>query len=196
MAYTSALTAALGGASEGQLRNWRRQPNPVLLPEYAAPGKIRYSFRDLLAVRTLAKLRTDVSLQKIRRAVANLKDLDNFDHLSNYTLVAERDTIVWVKDDQMIDIVRRPGQHMLVTMNDVLGEFVGWTGATVVPLERPKPGLRIDPGVLRGYPVIEQTRIPFDTVSALAADGLDARSIRYFYPSVTDVGVTGAVAFE
>ncbi|GFJ90696.1 MerR family transcriptional regulator [Phytohabitans rumicis] len=139
MTYTATLTAALGGVTEAQLAHWRRRPNPLLIPEHAGPGKIRYSFRDLLAVRTVANLRAEVSLQKIRKAVTNLKHFDDFDHLSNYQLVADNDTIVWV-GDQAVDILRRPGQQVLVTMRDVLGEFVGWTGATVVPSPIPSLG--------------------------------------------------------
>lgn len=195
MAYTTALTAALGGVTEAQLAHWRRPPNPLLVAEFTAPGKVRYSFRDLLAVRIVANLRTEVSLQKIRKAVANLKDLDDFAHLSNYQLVADSDTIVWVGDPP-IDILKRPGQQMLVTMRDVLGEFVGWTGATVVPLARPKPGVMVSPGVLQGFPVIEHSRVPYDTVASLAAEGFDAQTIRKFYPSVSDIGVSGAVAFD
>lgn len=196
MAYSSALTAALSGASEGQLANWRREPNALLVPEHVGNGKVRYSFRDLLALRTVAKLRKEVSLQKIRKAVANLKNLDDFQHLSYYTLVASSGSILWVpQSDQAVDVLKRPGQQMLVTMQDVLGEFEGWTG-TVVPLERPKPGVRINPKILGGFPVIDETRVPYDTVASLAADGLDAQSIRYFYPSVSDVGVSGAIAFD
>lgn len=195
MAYTTGLTAALGGVTAAQLAHWRRQPNPLLLPEFTKSGKVRYSFRDLLAVRIVANLRTEVSLQKIRKAVTNLKSLDDFEHLSNYRLVAEKDTIVWV-GDQPIDILKRPGQHVLVTMRDVLGEFIGWTCATVVPLARPKLGVSIRPGVLRGYPVAENTRVPYDTVASLAADGFDADAIRGLYPSVDAASVAGAVALD
>ncbi|GLH95135.1 DUF433 domain-containing protein [Phytohabitans aurantiacus] len=195
MAYTTGLTAALGGVTAAQLVHWRRQPNPLLVPELTKSGRVRYSFRDLLAVRIVANLRTEISLQKIRKAITNLKHLDDFQHLSSYRLVADNDTIVWI-GDQPIDILKRPGQHMLVTMRDVLGEFIGWAGATVVPLARPKPGVSINPGVLRGYPVAENTRVPYDTVASLVADGFDADAIRGLYPSVDAIGVTGAVAFD
>jgi uncharacterized protein (DUF433 family)/DNA-binding transcriptional MerR regulator len=197
VAYSSSLAAALGGVSEGQLVHWRRQPDPLLVPEYGSQPRVSYSFRDLLAIRTVARMRTELSLQKIRKAVQNLKNLDNFEHLSNYKLVAKGKTIVWIQsEDQMVDVLAQPGQQIIATMQDILGEFVGWTGETVVPLEQPKPGIRINPGVLRGYPVIDSTRVPYDTVASLAADGLDATSIRYFYPSVTDIGVEGAVALD
>lgn len=197
MAYSSSLAAALGGVSEGQLVHWRREPNPILVPEYGSRPRVSYSFRDLLAIRAVARMRTELSLQKIRKAIQNVKNLDNFEHLSHVRLVAKGNTIVWIQsEDQMVDVLRQPGQQLIATMEDILGEFVGWTGATVVPLARPKPGIRINPGVLRGFPVIDNTRVPYDTVASLAADGLDATSIRYFYPSVTDVGVEGAVALD
>jgi len=195
MPYSSTLAAALGGVTESQLAHWRRKPNPLLAPEVSSRPRVRYSFRDLLAIRTMARLRTEVSLQKIRKAVANLKDLGDFEHLSHYQLVADGDSIVWI-GDQTVDVLKRPGQQVLVAMRDVLGEFVGRTGDTVVPLARPKPGVRIDPLVLGGFPVIEESRVPYDTVASLAEEGFDADAIRRFYPSVSDIGVTGAVAFD
>lgn len=197
MAYSQTLAAALGGVTEGQLVHWRRPPNPVLVPEYGSKPRVSYSFRDLLAIRTVARIRTELSLQKIRKAIQNIKNLDNFQHLSNYTLVAKNRSIVWIQSpDQMVDVLDQPGQHVIATMQDILGEFVSWTGETVVPLERPKPGIRINAAVLRGFPVIDNTRVPYDTIASLAADGLEPAAIRYFYPSVTDVGVEGAVALD
>ncbi|WP_229398838.1 DUF433 domain-containing protein [Micromonospora okii] len=197
MAYPEALTAALGGVTVHQLRRWRSGPTPLLAPETSATRPILYSFRDLIAIRTVAKLRTDFSLQKIRRALANLQDLTDVEHLAHHRLIGDgRDTIVWATEGEQVDILRRPGQRLLVTMQDVLGEFEGWTGATIVPLQRPKAGIEIDPDVLQGFPVIEHTRIPYDTVSGLVADGLGVADIRYFYPSVNEAGVTGAVEFD
>lgn len=65
------LAAALSGATTGQLRSWRqdRGNGPVLCPELAAKPAL-YSFRDVLALRAFAILRQDVSLQKIRKALA------------------------------------------------------------------------------------------------------------------------------
>jgi uncharacterized protein (DUF433 family) len=150
----------------------------------------------LIAVRTFAALRRQFSLQKIRKAVANLHSLEDVDHLSNYQLVGDGSTIVWATGNEMVDILKRPGQQLLIEMRDVLGEFEGWQGARVVPLRRPKPGLEIDPDVLHGFPVIEDTRIPYDMIAELVSDGLDAPAIRYFYPSVSATGVSGAIAFQ
>jgi uncharacterized protein (DUF433 family)/DNA-binding transcriptional MerR regulator len=196
VAYPETLTAALGGVSIHQLRSWRLGDAPLLPPETSPTKPVRYSFRDLIAIRTVAALRAEFSLQKIRKAVTNLHSLADVEHLSNYKLMGDGETIVWVTKGEQVDILRRPGQRLLITMKDVLGEFEGWTGATVVPLRNPKPGVEIDPDKLHGFPCIEATRIPYDTIAGLAADGLDDRDIRFFYPSVSLTGVVGAVAFE
>jgi hypothetical protein len=64
----------------------------VLAQDRAKPAL--YSFRDVLALRAFAILRQDVSLQKIRKALATLKRFGEFEHLSSYSLVAEGDFIV------------------------------------------------------------------------------------------------------
>lgn len=197
MAYSDALTAALGGVTVHQLRRWRSDPDPLLVPEAETSGRsVRYSFRDLIAVRTVGLLRADFSLQKIRKAVANLHTLSDVDHLANYKLIGDDDTIVWATGDEAVDLLKRPGQAVLVVMRNVLDEFDGWSGARVVPLHSPKPGISIESDVLDGFPVIEDTRVPYDTIAGLASDGLDASNIRYFYPSVSEVGVAGAIEFE
>ncbi|MFI5567699.1 MerR family transcriptional regulator [Streptomyces sp. NPDC051740] len=90
MAYSTRMAAALSGATVGQLRTWRqdRGNGPILCPELAARPAL-YSFRDVLALRAFAHLRQDVSLQMIRKALANLKKIGEAEHLSSYSLVAE-----------------------------------------------------------------------------------------------------------
>lgn len=194
--YTASLTAALGGVTQRQLAHWRNGRRPLLVPEANHGRSIRYSFRDLVAIRTMGALRTGFPLQRIRTAVAHLQRLDDVEHLSRYRLVGDGRTIVWAAGDELVDLLARPGQRVLITMHDVLDAFVGWTGATIVPLRRPKPGVSIDPLVLGGFPVVEDTRIPYDTIAGLADDGLDTAAIRFFYPTVTRTGVEGAVAFD
>ncbi|WP_052720798.1 DUF433 domain-containing protein [Actinoplanes rectilineatus] len=198
MGYPEGLTAALGGVTVHQLRGWRAGTSPLLVPEENPERPLRYSFRDLIAIRTFAALRTGFSLQKIRRAVANLHRLSDVDHLANYRLVGDGngDTIVWATGEGSVDILKRPGQRLIITMGDVFGEFIGWNEAPVVPLRSPKPGVAIDPETLLGFPCIENTRIPYDTIADLAHDGLQADDIAYFYPSVGEAGVTGAIALD
>ena len=73
---------------------WQTVPSFVLACGQAGS----YSFRDVLALRAFAILRQDVSLQKIRKALATLKRFGEVEHLSSYSLVAEGDSIVLVRD--------------------------------------------------------------------------------------------------
>jgi uncharacterized protein (DUF433 family)/DNA-binding transcriptional MerR regulator len=196
VSYSEQLTAALGGVTVHQLRNWRSEPRPLLIPEADHGRSVRYSFLDLLAVRTVGHLRTDYSLQKIRKAVANLHSFADVDHLGRFNLVGDGDTIVWCTDEASIDLLKKPGQHLVVRMHSVLGEFDGWAGTKVVPLAHPKRGISIEGDVLDGFPVVERTRVPYETIAGLAKDGLGNDNIRYFYPAVSDVGIRGAVEFD
>src|SRR5260370_632972 len=70
------MAAALTGATVNQLRHWRSpRAGPLLAPEIQSAPRALYSFLDVLALRTCVRLRRYASLQKIRSAVATLRDL-------------------------------------------------------------------------------------------------------------------------
>ena len=195
MGYPPTLAAALSGVTLHQLKHWRSQPKPILRPEMGG-RPIRYSFRDLLAIRTFGALRAEVSMQKIRKAVENLRKIEDVEHLSNYKLVTDGSTIMWIAADDAVDLLKRPGQRVLAVMRDVLDTFESRTGKHVVPLLRPKLGVVVDSEILSGFPVVEGTRIPYDTIAGLVSDRVPPASIMYFYPSVSDTGISGAVALD
>jgi DNA-binding transcriptional MerR regulator len=79
------MTAALSGATISQLRHWRSpRTGPLLAPEFATGPRVIYSFRDILALRTFVRMRENASLQKIRAAIGNLRDIGEADHLAAY----------------------------------------------------------------------------------------------------------------
>jgi uncharacterized protein (DUF433 family) len=197
MAYSTHMAAALSGATVGQLRTWRqdRGNGPILRPELAAKPAL-YSFRDVLALRAFAHLRQDVSLQKIRKALANLKKIGEVDHLSSYSLVADNDSIVLVgDDDHATDLVRRPGQRVIATMADILQEFAPRAGVVVPHLLHPKQHVSVDPEIQGGQPVIAGTRVPFDVVAELVGDGIPPEKIAEYYPGVTADAARDATSF-
>jgi uncharacterized protein (DUF433 family) len=197
MAYSTRMAAALSGATVGQLRTWRqdRGNGPILRPELAANPAL-YSFRDVLALRAFAQLRQDVSLQKIRKALANLKKIGEVDHLSSYSLVTDGDSIVLVgDDDHATDLVKRPGQRVIATMADILQEFAPRAGVVVPHLLHPKQHVSVDPGTQGGQPVITGTRIPFDVVAELMEDGIPPEKIADYYPGVTADAARDAAFF-
>ncbi|MQY15442.1 hypothetical protein SRB5_56240 [Streptomyces sp. RB5] len=196
MAYSTRMAAALSGATVGQLRSWRqdRGNGPLLRPELAAAPAL-YSFRDVLALRAFAHLRQDVSLQKIRKALATLKQIGEVEHLSSYSLVAEGDSIALVgDDDHATDLVKRPGQRVVATLEDILQEFAPRPGVVIPCLLRPRQHVSVDPETQGGQPVIAGTRIPFDAVAELVEDGVPPEEIADYYPGVTADAARDAVS--
>lgn len=186
MAYPPYLAAALCGATVRQLAHWRRQTNSgaVLIPEVSVTRPVLYSFRDIVALRTCAYLRKDSSLQRIRRAIGNLRDLGELEHLSEYTLVAEHETIVLAKHDSAIDLVKLPGQYVIAQMSDVLRPFANKRDVEIPALLHPREHIVVDPEIRRGHPVIAGTRVPYENVASLVADGVPLSTIKDYYPSV------------
>jgi uncharacterized protein (DUF433 family) len=201
VAYDARLAAALSGATLGRLHYWRTpqgRHEPVLVPE-VSPDPVLYSFRDIVALRTCVYLREQTSLQKIRKAIASLRELGETRHVSEYKLVSQQGgrTIVLVHADGRggTDLVSRPGQQVVVVeMSDVLRQFP-LDDVEVPPLLAPRPRLVVDPEVRGGHPVIKGTRVPFEVVADLVRDNVPLNKIRDFYPSVTALAARDAADF-
>jgi uncharacterized protein (DUF433 family)/DNA-binding transcriptional MerR regulator len=193
LAYPTYLAATLSGASLRQLQYWREQH--VFAPELKrSSGRVFYSFRDVLALRTFVYLREQQSLQSIRLAIENLRDFGNVDHLASYQLVSDEDRIVWVGDEHMIDLTKQPGHYVAGFMRDVFESFENRQGAKVVNLRNPRKRVSVDPELLGGYPVIAGTRIQFDLVASLVRDGVPPEEVKDFYPSVTAAAAKDAAS--
>ncbi|MFD0740703.1 DUF433 domain-containing protein [Phytohabitans flavus] len=197
MAYRAKMAAALSGASVGQLARWRKGDKPLLVPEVST-DPILYSFRDLVALRSFTYLREKVSLQKIRKALGNLRELGGLDHLSQYKLVAHGvSSVVLVAPDgdHGVDLADRPGHHVTVlAIGDVLESFP-FRDIEVPSLRRPQPRISVDPSVRRGTPVVAGTRVSYDLVAGLLRDGVPAEEVADYYPSVTAEAARDALAF-
>ena len=200
MAYASTMAAALSGATVSQLRHWRRRSGagPLLAPELSVAPRVFYSFRDLLALRTFVHLRQNASLQKIRVAINNLRELGEIDHLASYRLVSGRGGIIQLVsgDDEAIDLVRHPGQRLLlVFMGDVIEPFPVRPGVVVPHLLRPRAHLSVDPEIQGGTPVIADTRVPYDAVATLMREDVPAEEVSAYYPAVTAAAARDALDF-
>jgi uncharacterized protein (DUF433 family)/DNA-binding transcriptional MerR regulator len=202
VAFPVPITSVLTGATVAQLAYWRKDtPSApaLLVPEGKRSGRYLYSWADVVALRSIVYLRSEKSLPRIRQAVAQLRRLeaDQWSHLARYTLVSTPKTIVVrTPDGQLLDVGRHPGTVLdEVLMEDVLEPFDTRTGRLVPALKRPRPHITVDPGVLGGYPVLAGTRLPFDSVAALAADDLDADDIAAIYPSASAEAIADATDF-
>jgi uncharacterized protein (DUF433 family) len=195
VAYPTHVAAALSGASLRQLQYWRQRSNgePLLTPDARAGGRVLYSFRDVMALRTFVYLREQLPLQRVRKAVSKLGELGDGAHLFAYRLYVSGSSIVWAEsDDRLVDLVEMPGQYQLAAeMREVVKPFTQpLQCAEVVDLLRPRQRLEVDPGVRGGYPVVLDTRIPYDIIAGLVADGVSPAEVAYFYPPV-DAGAAG-----
>lgn len=190
----------LSGASQSQLRYWRQSHKgeaPLLVPEHGTRPHALYSYRDVLVLRMFARLRGEVSLQTIRRAVTWMEEhLADGQDLSERTLLAvpEKKSIVYFSEDgEFLDVGKAPGQygHQAV-MRDLFRPFTNRRGDLVPDLTHPASGLLVDPDIRGGVPVVEGTRITYNLLAGLARDGLALAEIREFYPGVSAEAVKGA----
>lgn len=102
--YDTRMTSVLSGATLPQLRFWRKPgpSGPLLAPSGSEPGRrAAYSFEDVVALRMFVQLRQKASLQRVRRAVAHLRQTHPATHLSAHELKADPSgpTIVWLSHE-------------------------------------------------------------------------------------------------
>ena len=196
MSFPDKLTATLTGTSTRQLYDWRRKG--VLVPEVSPSSPALYSFRDLVAVRTVAFLRSQISFQKVRVAFENLRQLDYLDHPSTYKFGTDGNTIA-VEDGNgtVIDLVSNKGQYVMFTLEEIFREFTNFAGNKVVDFERPLPHLEVNPRRMGGWPTIAGTRVPYDAISDLLDDGFySLEDVQHFYPTVEPLEARDAIRFS
>lgn len=197
MAFPTKLASKMSGATMHQLAYWRS--SKILVPEVeSSKSPYLYSFRDVIALRTFAWLRGDHSLQMIRRAFDTMGELDMIEHPASYKLVKLGKSIGVVRDDgTIIDIAKEPGQEVLGTLQDVFQEFEDHKGRHVDNLIHPRAGVEVNPDRLGGWPTITGTRIPFDTIADLIADGsVTPEKVAAYYPGVSAEAARDALSYQ
>jgi uncharacterized protein (DUF433 family) len=196
MTFPIDLTSALTGASVYQLRRWRR--TRLLVPEVRAYRPPLYSFRDVVAVRTVVWLRKEVSLQRIRRALANLPVFDFTEHPAQYKFATDGVSIgVLDEYDQVVDLVLKPGQIQVFSLAEVFRKFQTKQGQLVADFQQPKNHLEVRAARLGGWPTIANTRVPYDDVANLLREGdVTPDEVPSFYPSVSPEAALDALEFD
>lgn len=192
--FPAELASVMSGASMHQLARWRKIG--LLVPEVSARPAL-YSFRDVVALRTVMRLRTEASLQKVRKAFSMLPEFDLTKHPSEYSFGTNGKTIAVVDANGFgIDLVKNPGQYEVFTLAQIFKPFKTRTGREVVDFLKPRRHLSVDGERMGGWPTIEGTRVTYDTVSKLMGDGtLTAQDVHYYYPTVPVEAVGDAVEF-
>lgn len=196
MGYSTALAATLSGATVNQLRSWRNKQ--LLVPEISNENPFEYSFRDLVALRTIARLRAQTSFQRIRKAIESMTDFEMVNHLSTYVFATDGKDIKVRTDNGFMNLINsHKGQYEFYGLEDIYRPFLNMNGKEVPDFRRPKPHLSVDPQRLGGFPTIRDSRIPYSDIVELCADGeLEPGEISEFYPQVSDAAAKDAISFH
>lgn len=197
MAFDANLVVALTGASKNQLYEWNR--TELLVPEVSTDRVegFLWSFRDVLALRTFMKLRSNHSLQAIRKAMSNLRELNLTEHPASYTLTSDGSSVFLVEGQEATDLLQRKHQQLISKLDDIFRGFPHPNKkGTVVDLGRPRQTLEVDERRLAGFPTIQGTRIPFDIIGNLVYDGeVSFDEVSTYYPGVTPDQARDALSF-
>lgn len=197
MSFSLQLTSHLTGATRHQLQSWRQKN--LLVPEVRSGRPPLYSFRDLVALRTMVYLRGQTSNQRLSKALGALDLLDLTDHPSRYQLATDGDTIVLQMPDsgQIVDLVKHPGNAVDATFEDVFRSFRNFKDAVVVDFKQPSEHVSVDLRKLGGWPTITGTRVPYDLIANLVdSNTVLPEDVDDFYPNVSAAAARDALSFS
>ena len=194
MAYDTYMASYLSGATVDQLSHWARKK--ILVPEVNDHRPLLYSFRDIVALRAVAKLRAFTSLQRISKALKTLKDQDFTDHLSAYRFGFDGRSIKLWTDDELLDIDKNPGQFEMYTFEDIYKPFENFNHRLVPALLEPSPGITVNPSIMGGTPTVNGTRTSFDTLLNFTEDIESDEELEDVFPFLTMEDVKNARSFK
>lgn len=168
---------------------------------------MRWSYSDLLAMRLLGWLRRAKAdseiratpMAKIRDALGNVESLGA--HLADDHVQVKVDLdgqlIVRVGEEVFVPVGRKIAQLLASTEGiDLIAPFEFSGGEQAPDLARPRPTLRIIPGMLAGEPHVSETRISTMSIAALDERGLPVDQILRLYPDISTANVEEAISLE
>lgn len=200
-AFTTEHAARLSGLSKRQLSYWDTEnvfhPSLSRGTKHQPYGRI-YSFQDIVALRTLAKLRQWFSLQKLRLLGDSLKE--RYDHpWSRIRFYVAGDEIVFADPETGAYLSAKPqNQSVLeIELEPIALEAESALQSDIRHREPVSIG-RIDRHryVMRNEWVVEGTRIPVWIIQDLHASGYSPSQIQCEYPILTMEDVQAALAFS
>ncbi len=202
-AYTAERAAALSGVPKSTVHYWARQGH--LVPSVAQKPRL-WSYTDLLALRTIYWLRQPksasdlrvpaTSMRKVKRALERLKELDLDLFEQGRPIVAVTLDGEVVLHTPTAPLQETAGQYLAPGVVDILGPFEGLEGMKGPDLLRPRPTLRILPRKISGAPHVEGTRLPTQSIWALAGRGFTVEQIAKIYPFVTPGAILESIDLE
>lgn len=199
-AFTMSQAARLSGLSQRQLAYWDN--TEVFSPSLYRGGNQKpygriYSFHDIVALRTLAKLRRQFTLDRLRSLGWWLKQ--HYDHpWSRIRFYVRGDEIIYVDPETQMLIADKPlGQEALnIELEPIASEVQ--LALQQIRQRHPNDIGTIDRHryVMRNEWVIAGTRIPVWIIHELHDAGYDEAAIIAEYPVLTPADVRAALKFE
>jgi len=193
--FTEDQAVALAHITRRQLRYWHE--TDVFEPQLKAkPEDVLYTFRDLVALRTLSSLRKRVSLQELRKIGHWLRK--TFDHpwaTLRFFVVGKRIQFNDPRSGRRLDTAPE-GQVVLAVE---LAEMADATETAVMLFfQRSKEDvgqLRKTRGVARSAMVVAGTRIPTSAIRSVH-ERSGVNGILKEYPTLTRADVEAALEYE
>ena len=135
-------------------------------------------------------------MPKVRRALEQLEhlDLDLFEEGRPIVAVTLAGEVVIEADAGPLHLAS--GQYLKKELVNLLGPFEGLEGTKGPDLLWPRPTLRIVPRKISGAPHILGTRLPTQSIYALADRGLSLEQIARIYPFVADDSLRDSIDLE
>ena len=203
-AYSAERAAALSGVPKRTVYYWAK--NGYLTPS-VSQDPLLWSYTDLLALRTIYWLRQPkkafdreipaTSMPKVRRALGELKRL-NLDLLES-----GRPTVVVTSGGEIaVNIAALPlqraedGQYLERALVNLLGPFDGLEGTRGPDLAWPRATIQILPRKISGAPHVAGTRLPTQSIFALARRGFDLDRLAKIYPFIDRNALAESIALE
>lgn len=200
IALDSDKVARLTCISKATLASWERQG--IITPSYVDPQenipfrKI-YSFRDVVSLRALAKIRKDlnVPLSEIRKAAAYLTKYSESPWSELRFGVLQRKLVF--RDPETQKWVGVSGQSVLELDLDGVPQEVELGIPEVLKRDASTHGVVTKNRFVRhNQPVIAGTRIPVTTIWNFHEAGVTVAGILDEYPQLTEADVTAAIEYE
>lgn len=203
-AYPADRAAALSGVPKSTVYYWAR--NGHLVPSVSESNVKLWSYKDLLALRTIYWLRRPkskfereiaaTSMKKVQRALAAIKSL-------NLELFENGQSVIAVAYDGEILLNHPAGPLQLLDgqlvdrdLVDILAPFPVLEGSTGPHLQQPRPLLRIMPRKIGGAPHVLDTRVTTEAIFALHDRGLTDDLVARIFPFLSREQIAQGVDLE
>lgn len=199
--FTREEAARLAGITPRRIRYWVQ--TGVFVPELFRPGTPGhaqvYTFRDVVALRTLALLRDryGIPLDHLRRVARWLRQNGDQPFSALRFFVAGREVFFRDEKERVLRSGRLPHQTAVALdvekiANDVRERLIG--------LSRRHPDqfgqITQQRLVTHHQPVIAGTRIPISLIVALLRSGYTSEDVRREYPSLTEEDIAAVAEHE